>query len=60
MKNNIYYIDTKNRHKQILIFASYKKAFNWMKNATKLEDDEIKKEIKKAVNISNNYLSIII
>jgi len=60
MNNSIYYIETGNRHGQILLFTSYKKAFYWLKCATRLQDEEIKKHIKKAYNIGGNYQTIFI
>lgn len=43
----LYVIYTHNRFNQILIFTSYKKAYNWLKTATRLNDEQIKKEIIK-------------
>ena len=50
-----YYILTENRHKQILLFDSFKDAFNWCKYATRWTDAEIKANIKTASKIGSHY-----
>lgn len=41
----LYYIDTENRHGQILLFTSKKQAKEWCKKATTWNDEKIEQEI---------------
>lgn len=50
-----YYILTENRHNQILLFDSFKDAFNWCKSATRWTDAEIKANIKTASKMGSHY-----
>ena len=50
-----YYILTENRHNQILLFDSFKDAFNWCKSATRWTDAEIKANIKTAQKMGSHY-----
>lgn len=43
----MYYIYTKNRFNQVLIFESYEDAINWCRLATRWTDEEIKENIKE-------------
>ena len=44
---DVYVVYTGNRFNEVLLFETYDGAFNWLKKATRLTDEQIKKEIKK-------------
>lgn len=44
----ICYIETGNRHGQILVFEKKRQARDWMRRATRLTDEEIENEIHVA------------
>ena len=61
MKKNLYYIDTRNRNNQILIFTNYKKAVQWCKKATCWDDLRIAQEIKIIFRIGeNNHFNLFL
>ena len=51
----MYYIYTKNRFNQVLIFESYEDAINRCRLATRWTDAEIKENIKTASKIGSHY-----
>lgn len=57
-KDVIYYIDTQNRHGQFLVFKEYNDAFDWMKKATRLGNDEIKKQIHESDYFCGEYYNV--
>lgn len=58
MNNKIYYLNTKNRHGQILVFTSYEAAADWCRSATRWSEERIKEEIKEAITFDTKYYSI--
>lgn len=51
---NLYIVNTYNRHNQILIFESKESACEWLKRATSLTAEEIEKEIIPTTTTGNN------
>lgn len=54
-KKKLFYVQTGNRHGQILIFTSQEDAYNWLKSATILTEEEINEAIKEAIYMQNYY-----
>lgn len=54
----LYYIDTENRHGQILVFTSKKQAINWCKRATRWSAEKIEQEIHTTTKTYDNYYNI--
>ena len=53
----LFYIETKNRHEQVLIFDNYEEAVNWCSKATTWDDKKIKREIKTTHKTYNDYFN---
>ena len=51
---NLYIVNTYNRHNQILIFESKESAREWLTRVTSLTADEIEKEIIPTTTTGNN------
>lgn len=60
MSKVLYYIETQNRHNQILVFTNKKQAVKWCKLATVWNEDRIKSEIKIAIRggVETTYYNI--
>lgn len=58
MNNQLYYLNTKNKHGQILVFTSYKAAEDWCRSATRWSEERIKEEIKEAITYNASEYSI--
>lgn len=55
---DIYAIYTRNRFNQILLFDSWEKAAAWCRSATRWTEQEIERNIVKAVQLGNPYATI--
>ena len=55
----LYYIDTENRHGQLIVFETYDGARDWMKRATRLNDDEIEARIFRTVKTWQGFYSVL-
>lgn len=53
----LFYIETKNRHNQVLIFDDFNEAYTWCKQATSWSDEKIKGEIKTTHKTFNGYFN---
>lgn len=51
---NLYIVNTYNKHNQILIFESKESACDWLKRATSMTTEEIEKEIISTTTTGNN------
>jgi hypothetical protein len=53
----LFYVETKNRHEQVLFFTSYDEAFTWLKMSTKWNEEKIKENIITTHKTYNNYFN---
>lgn len=54
----LYYVNTKNRFNQVLIFESFDEAFNWCKSATTWSLEKIKENIIITEKTDNGYFNV--
>ena len=54
----LYYIDTENRHGHFIIFESFEEAAGWMKRATRLNGEQIRAQIFKAEKTALGHYNI--
>lgn len=51
----LFYIETQNRHEQVLFFTSFEEAFTFLKLSTKWTEKKIKEKIITIHKTHNNY-----
>jgi hypothetical protein len=53
----LFYIETQNRHEQVLFFTSFEEAFTFLKLSTKWTEKEIEEKIITTHKTHNNYFN---
>lgn len=56
----LFYIDTKNKLGQVLVFDNYHDAVEWCRTATKWDEQQIIQNIRETFNTKQSFVSLFI